>query len=44
MQHMNKLLKHCLAERWGGFSDSVPHLPSLKRWAVKTWNLNGSVR
>ncbi|RVW90518.1 hypothetical protein CK203_030921 [Vitis vinifera] len=38
------LLKHCLVARRGDFSDSAPDLPSLKRWAARTWSLNGGMK
>ena len=44
VQLREELLKHCLVERRGDFFDSAPELPSLTRWAARTWSLNGGMK
>ena len=39
-----KQLGHCLVGYFGGSLESVPPLPSLKRWAVESWLLKGDLR
>ena len=37
-------LGHCLVGCFGGSSESIPLLPSLKRWAFESWLLKGDLR
>ena len=37
-------LGHCLVGCFGGSLESIPPLPSLKRWAVESWLLKGDLR
>ena len=37
-------LGRCLVGCFGGSSESIPSLPSLKRWAYEVWLLKGEIR